>query len=137
MSAEAESRTRILIIDDDADYRASTRALLEGEGYEVAEADSGRAGLEAARTSRPDLIVLDIMMESPVEGYSVVQALKSHDGDAGAGQVPVIIVSSITDDPASRYPMANEVSMITPDAYMTKPLDIPQFLQCVQRMLDT
>jgi CheY-like chemotaxis protein len=53
---------RILIVDDDADYRASTRALLEGEGYEVDEADSGRGGIARVRATRPDLIVLDIMM---------------------------------------------------------------------------
>lgn len=137
MSAEAKTGSRILIVDDDADYRASTRALLEGEGYQVMEADSGHAGLEAARTTRPDLIVLDIMMESPVEGYSVVQALKFQNEYADVRQIPVIMVSSITDDPATLYPMAGEVGMIAPDAYVTKPLDIPQFLQCVQRMLDT
>ena len=126
---------KILVIDDDADYRASTRALLEGEGYEVLEAPSGHDGLEAARTHRPDLIVLDIMMESPVEGYSVVQALKFREEYEDLAEIPVVMVSSVQQDPASLFPMAGELSMVTPDAYFTKPLDIPRFLQFVQRVL--
>ena len=136
MSGKAKSDTKILIIDDDEDYRASTRALLEGEGYQVSEANCGRAGLEAARELDPDLIVLDIMMESPVEGYSVVQALKHRDEYQDVKQIPVLMVSSVSDDPGTLFGMTGEVGMITPDAYLTKPLEIPRFLQCVQRMLD-
>ena len=129
------AKPRILIIDDDEDYRVSTRALLEGEGYEVLEASSGRDGLESARGQRPDLIVLDIMMESPVEGYSVIQALKFRDDYRDLAPIPVVMVSSVKQDPATLFPMAGEVDMITPDAYFTKPLDLPNFLQCVRRML--
>jgi len=128
-------KAKILIIDDDADYRASTRALLEGEGYEVAEADSGGAGADAVRQYRPDLIVLDIMMESPVEGYTVVQALKFHEQYRDVAHIPVVMVSSIQEEPAALFPMAGDVPMITPDAYFRKPLDVPRFLACVRRML--
>lgn len=128
-------KAKILIIDDDEDYLASTRSLLEGEGYEVSVATSGHDGLDAARASRPDLIVLDIMMESPVEGYTVVQALKFHDEYGDVAQIPIVMVSSIQDDPTSRFPMAAEVPLITPDAYFAKPLEIPKFLECVRQML--
>ena len=128
-------KARILIIDDDEDYRSSTRALLEGEGYEVAEAVSGREGLEAARAQRPDLIVLDIMMESPIEGYTVVQALR-HCGESGdATEIPIVMVSSVQEDPSTLFPMAGEMPLITPDAYFSKPLEIPKFLETVRRML--
>ena len=128
-------KARILIVDDDEDYLASTRALLEGEGYQVTEATSGREGLAAARAQKPDLIVLDIMMESPVEGYSVVQALKHCGGDEDVAEIPVVMVSSVQEDPASLFPMAGEMPLITPDAYLTKPLDIPKFLEYVKKML--
>ena len=128
-------KARILIVDDDEDYRASTRALLEGEGYEVVEATSGREGREAAHTTRPDLIVLDIMMESPVEGYTVVQALKFHDEFSDAAEIPVVMVSSIKEDPTNLFPMAGDVPMITPDAYFAKPLEIEKFLECVRQIL--
>jgi len=128
-------KAKILIVDDDEDYCASTRALLENEGYEVQEAASGREGLAAAESYNPDLIVLDIMMESPVEGYTVIQALKHRDEYANVREIPVLMVSSVQDDPTSLFPMAGEVEMITPDAYLTKPLDIPKFLEYVRNML--
>ena len=84
-------KAKILIIDDDDDYFASTQALLEGEGHEVSRADCGRAGLAAARDERPDLIILDIMMESPVEGYTVVQALKFRDEYQDVADIPVVM----------------------------------------------
>lgn len=130
-------KAKILIIDDDEDYLASTRALLEGEGYEVLEAHSGHEGLEAARAERPDLIVLDIMMESPVEGYTVVHALKFHDEYHDVAEIPVVMVSSIREDPAGRFPMAGELPMIEPEAYFSKPLEIPAFLEYVRRTLHT
>ena len=128
-------KAKILIIDDDEDYCASTRALLENEGYEVQEATSGHDGLAAAGAYKPDLIVLDIMMESPVEGYTVVQALRCRAEDATVREIPVLMVSSVQDDPTSLFPMAGELEMITPDAYLTKPLDIPKFLEYVRNML--
>ena len=128
-------KAKILIIDDDEDYLASTRALLEGEGYEVAEAVSGREGLKAARAQRPDLIVLDIMMESPIEGYTVVQALKHCDESGDAAEIPVVMVSSVQEDPSTLFPMAGEMPLITPDAYFSKPLEIPKFLETVRQML--
>lgn len=128
-------KPKILIVDDDEDIRISVREILEGEDYEVLEAATGREGLDIARASKPDLIVLDIMMESPVEGYNVVQALRSLGGDGGEAEIPIVMLSSVREDPATLFPMAGELPMITPDAYFAKPLDIPKFLQTVRNML--
>jgi DNA-binding response OmpR family regulator len=123
---------KILIIDDDSDFRAATRVTLEAAGYDVDEAPSAREGLDAARRTKPDLIVLDIMMESPIEGYSTVHALHA---DAETADIPIVMVSSIQDDPNTLFPMAGDVPMITPDAYFTKPLDLEPFLDCIRRMI--
>ena len=128
-------KARILIIDDDDDYRASTRALLEGEGYDVAEADSGRDGLAAAREHRPDLIVLEVMMDYQGEGYSINQVLKTSEEYRDLRNIPVIMASSVEVDPASMFGWVGDTSAITPDVYMTKPLDIGKFLQSVNDLL--
>lgn len=125
----------VLIIDDDEDYRASTRTLLEGEGYDVIEAAGGRQGLQAVREHRPNLVVLDVMMESIGEGYSVNQAIKFHPEYRDIGPIPIIMVSSVEMDPAGLYDWIGDTSRITPDAYLAKPLDIPEFLACVKRLL--
>ena len=124
---------KILIIDDDQDYRASARSLLESQGYVVLEADSGREGLRKVVEQRPDIIVLDIMMECDTEGYGVNQAIKYQDAYADYRNIPIVMVSSIDLTPDERFPMAGELDMIRPDFYLTKPLDIPKFLEDMQR----
>jgi CheY-like chemotaxis protein len=126
---------RILIIDDDADYVASLTALLESRGYGVASARSGKDGLEQLHVRTPDLIVLDVMMEHDSAGYEVNQAVKFAAVFEGYHHVPIIMVSSIPLDPATRFQMAGEVDMITPNRYLTKPIDIPRFLACVRELL--
>lgn len=127
---------KILIIDDDEDYRASTRALLEDEGFLVLEAASGGEGLTAARQQRPDLIILDVMMQSPGEGCSVNQALKTIPDYLDPGPIPVLMVSSLEMSDAGLFGMRPELDRILPpDAYMTKPLNVPEFLACVRQLL--
>jgi CheY-like chemotaxis protein len=127
-ASSCRSTRRILIIDDDRDFVASTSALLEAYGYEVIVATSGRAGLERAITERPDLIVLDVMMEHDSAGYEVNQAVKFAPGFESVRHIPILMVSSIEIDPAARFSAAGEVAMVTPNAYLTKPLDIQRFL---------
>ncbi len=129
------ARAKILVIDDDPDYRASTRVLLESRGYAVIEAGSGQEGLAAARQHRPDLIVLDVMMDSMSEGYSVRQALKTVPEFQEMGPIPVIMASSIELDPEAMFGWIGDTSSIRPDAYMSKPLDIPQFLEHVEQLI--
>lgn len=124
----------ILVIDDDTDFTTAIRSILEREGYAVVEADSGAEGLRQLRECHPDLVILDVMMESPTEGYSVNEAIK-HSGAFDDVQTPIIMVSSVQESPDERFPRAPEVDMIRPDRYLTKPLDIPQFLAMVQKVV--
>jgi CheY-like chemotaxis protein len=126
-------RKRVLVIDDDPDYRASVESLLRSEGYEVFLARSGKEGLRHLEEDRPDLIILDVMMESIVEGYAVNQAIKFQPEYAAFAEVPIIMASSIRETPDERFGRAGEVDMIRPDRYLTKPLDIPLFLEVVAK----
>lgn len=126
---------RILIIDDDADYVASLTTLLESRGYSVSSARTGREGLEKLRADTPDLIVLDVMMEYESSGYEVNQAVKFAPSFEGFRHIPILMVSSIPIDPSTRFQMAGEVDMITPNRYLTKPIDIPRFLASIRDLL--
>jgi CheY-like chemotaxis protein len=126
---------RILIIDDDTDYVRSMTSLLESRGYLVASARSGKEGLEKVRADPPDLIVLDVMMEYDSSGYEVNQTVKFAPSFEGFHHVPIVMVSSIPLDPPTRFHMAGEVEAITPNRYMTKPIDIPRFLAHVRELL--
>lgn len=133
---EARPGTKvILIVDDDEDFATTVRTVLEREGYRVIVADSGAEGLRLLREHRPDLMVLDIMMESTTEGYGVTEAIKYSDEYGDVQQTPIIMVSSIQESPDERFPRAPEVDMIRPDRYMTKPLDLERFLATVRKIL--
>ena len=124
---------KVLLIDDDSDFRAAVKSLLESHGYTVLEASSGHEGLRMVVQHKPDAILLDIMMETSVEGYGVTHSLKHGEEYAEYRHIPVFMVSSIEESPDERFPMSAEVEMIRPDGYLTKPLDIRQFLQFLER----
>lgn len=125
---------RVLVIDDDEDFRNSVTAVLETEGYSVAAASSGRDGLRQLQEVRPDLVILDVMMENASEGYGVNQAIKFQPQFREFQGVPILMVSSIQETPDEVFSRATEVDMVRPDRYLTKPLDIPRFLATVRRL---
>jgi DNA-binding response OmpR family regulator len=76
---------KILIADDEAEIRDLLKLYLENEGYNVVEAQDGRAALTLLRKEKPDLCVLDIMMPE-MDGYHVLQELRKE------SNIPVIIL---------------------------------------------
>ena len=131
----AAQQEKVLVIDDDADFRASLTAVLESQGYRVCGAASAQEGLSRILSEPPDLIVLDVIMEYDSAGYEVNQALKFRDEYLAERNIPILMVSSIQLDPATLYGRATEVLTITPDAYLTKPLNISVFLDKVRGLL--
>jgi DNA-binding NarL/FixJ family response regulator len=70
----------VLIVDDHPSFRASARALLDAEGFEVVgEAEDGESALEAARRLRPDVILLDVQLPD-MNGFDVARQLTSNGG---------------------------------------------------------
>jgi len=129
------AQVRVLIIDDDQDFRASVRSLLESQSYKVFEAESGKAGLRRLPECKPDIILVDVMMESDAEGYGITQSVKYREDFAAFRNTPVFMISSIEETPDERFPMSAEAEMIRPDRYLTKPLDIPVFLDLLRKAL--
>ena len=127
---------KVLVIDDDEDFQASVRSILESHGYSVIEAYSGKEGLKKLTEHGPDIIVLDVIMETDSEGYGVNAAIKFDDEYAPYRNIPVIMVSSIQLSPDERYPRAVETGMIRPNRYLTKPLDIPRFLEALEKSVE-
>ncbi len=133
--APRSRKKRILVIDDDRDYCLSTQVLLEREGYEVACAKSGSQGLEMAISIKPDLIVLDVMMETMWAGYEVSQTLKFRSGYESVSRVPIVMVSSLEEHPAERFARSSDPTRVGPDVYLTKPLDVQRFVGVVRFLL--
>jgi DNA-binding NarL/FixJ family response regulator len=83
----------LLIVDDHAAFRSTARALLECDGWNVVgEAGDGTSGLTAARTLKPDVVLLDVRLPD-IDGFAVAEEL------AAEGYGPAVIVTSSSDDP--------------------------------------
>ena len=83
----------LLIVDDHAAFRSTARALLECDGWDVlGEAGDGTSALTAARTLKPDVVLLDVRLPD-IDGFAVAERLTAE----GAG--PAVIVTSSSDDP--------------------------------------
>ncbi|HEY0021151.1 MAG TPA: response regulator transcription factor [Longimicrobium sp.] len=116
--------SRILVVEDNANLAFGLMTSLELEGHEVVLAEDGAAGLRAALESRPDLLILDLMLPG-MDGYRVLKALR----EAGAA-VPVLILTA-------RGEEADKVLgfRLGADDYVTKPFGLLELLARVGALL--
>jgi len=82
--------TRVLVIDDEAPIRLLCRVNLEAEGMEVLEAADGPSGLEKARSERPDVVLLDVMMPG-LDGWGVAEELLADDRTSA---IPIVFLTA-------------------------------------------
>lgn len=124
------SKGLILVIDDDPDFVEITRTVLEKEGYDVISAANGDQGLLRMRNEHPDLVVLDIMMSSILDGVSVSQAMRE---DEELRQIPLVMASSIAQsEHADQFPTDEYMHV---DAWLSKPVQPAELLSTVNKLI--
>ncbi len=116
--------TAVLVVEDNADLAFGLQTALESEGYEVRVAYDGRSGLEQAHASRPDLILLDLMLPE-LDGYSVLREARRSGLD-----MPILILTA-------RGEEADKVLGLDwgADDYVTKPFGTMELLARVRALL--
>jgi len=120
----------ILIIDDDPDFVDATRMVLEKEGYAVISSPGGKDGIQKAMDQKPDLIILDVMMDSVLDGVSTCR--KMH-GNPDTTDIPIVMVTSIANtDYAALFPTDEYIHM---DAFLSKPVDPERLIKKIRRIL--
>lgn len=117
---------RILLVDDEKDLVEIVTFRLETSGYEVIPAYDGQEGLNKAKSERPDLIILDLMLPR-MNGYEVCQLLKF---DQKYKHIPIIMFTARTQE--SDKKTGFEVGA---NAYITKPFDAQVLLSKIKELL--
>lgn len=122
---------RILVVDDDPDFVEIMRTILLSHGYEVITASNGDQALDALRQQRPDLVILDVMMSTILDGLNVSFQMAE---DPQLKDIPIIMVSSIADSPhAEQFPTDEYVPIA---AWISKPVQSEDLLRKVARILN-
>jgi len=122
----------ILIVDDDPDFTFVCRSVLEREGYTVSTAASGEQALASLHRERPDLMLLDVMMSTILEGVEVCKKVRA---DPALSSLPIVMISSIaTTEHASEFPCDERLPINT---WLSKPLQPAVLARTVKRLLET
>jgi DNA-binding response OmpR family regulator len=127
---------KILIIDDDDDLVHALRLPLEAAGYKVSWAASGNEGLQKTKEVNPDLIILDVMMDTTTEGFHVSLALRSPDPHSEYkkySRVPILMLTSIHATTNLRFGPDKEYLPV--DAFIEKPIEPAELLKKARELL--
>lgn len=119
-------KKRILIVDDEPDLVETLSFRLEASGYEVIKADDGQKGLDKARSEKPDLIILDLMLPK-LDGYKVCRMLKF---DEAYKDIPIILFTARAQEQDKK--MGQDVGA---DGYITKPFEPQALLAKIQELI--
>ena len=114
-AVEESKQLKILVVDDEAEVRASLREFLEGQNYAVCEAGDGEEALARTFLEKPHLLLLDLRLPK-LDGYQICQTLK---GNPITSRIPIIMVTALNSTP-------NKVKGIEygADDYVDKPFDL-------------
>ncbi|OGF61759.1 MAG: hypothetical protein A2Y62_09230 [Candidatus Fischerbacteria bacterium RBG_13_37_8] len=130
------SKGKILIIDDDPDFRAAVSVILKSASYDVVTADNPKDGEQKILAERPSLIILDIMMDSLFDGFSLCNAVKTGKEFKEVKDTPVIICSAVKEMTGSRFAFKpGEQGFVGPDDYIDKPVKADDLLARIEKLL--
>lgn len=124
---------QVLIIDDDPDYSEAIRAVLESKGYKADTAPNSESGLKKIKEKKPDLIVLDVMMETKDEGFNFARMLKRNEEYK---TIPILMLTAIKE--ATGFDFKSEVGddkWLPVDDYCDKLIKMEDLVAKIEKML--
>jgi two-component system alkaline phosphatase synthesis response regulator PhoP len=127
-------KTSILVVDDDVDILFQISTILKETGYEVVSAEGEAAADEKLIDAKPDLAVVDIMMENQDSGFMLCHKIKKlYPG------TPVIILTSVSSLTGLKFPIeaGGDKPWIKADSFLNKPVRAEMLRSEVKRLLET
>ena len=107
----------VLVVDDDPDFVEATRLVLESVGHKVISAADGDQGLQRVQAEQPDVVVLDVIMATVLDGLNMSQRMAEHPEQ---NKIPILMVTSIANsDYAALFPTDEYIHI---DDFVSKPI---------------
>ena len=123
-------RKKVLVADDDPVFVLAVTSVLETR-YEVRAASNGTEALKLIEQERPDLIVLDVMMDYMSEGFDIARKLRS---DPKTQEIPIILLTGV--DQRFDYRLEQDESWVPCSRFLEKPIEPEQLLAEVSALID-
>src|SRR5664280_1688807 len=126
-------KTTVLLVDDDLDFLEQHKLLLLAKAFEVLTAESQAQAEKLLKTIRPDVAVLDLMLEHVDGGFALCYHIKKLDP-----KIPVILVTAVTSETSLAFDAstAEERRWVKADVLLPKPIRFEQLLREINRLLE-
>jgi DNA-binding response OmpR family regulator len=121
--------SKILIVDDDPDIVDAGRLVLEREGYEVVGAPNRAEGMKKLEEIKPDLLILDVMMEEPDDGLRMAREIRKN-----GNTVPIIMLTSV--NAAMGLNIDKDGEIVPVDEFQPKPVEPQTLVAKVKKLLE-
>jgi CheY-like chemotaxis protein len=128
----ANEKPTVLLVDDDDDFLFQQRLQLENAGFNVIAAQGQKPAEAILAKLRPDVAVVDVMMENPDAGFVLCHHIRKKDPS-----IPVILVTSVNSETGMDFDLSTEEDRvwIKADALLAKPIRFEQLLGEIDRLL--
>ena len=123
---------KIIIVDDNTDYLFTMKTFLSRNGFQVETAPDGQTGIELIRKERPNLIMLDVMMETTFSGFEVCRQVRN---DPDLKNTPIIGITGMEDELGLKFDKYDDAEYFSPDVFFDKPVDKDALLQKIKDLI--
>jgi two-component system alkaline phosphatase synthesis response regulator PhoP len=125
-------KKKILIIDDDKDYGEALKIVLENNGFKVHHVLNVQDGRKTIEADRPELIILDVMMDKHTDGFDLCYSLKH---DKACRDIPILMVTAVTNKTGFKFSPETDGEYLQADDYVAKPIPASELLLRVKKLI--
>ena len=123
---------KVLLIDDDQDFNDAIYQHLNRKGFEVHTAEEGRSGVKLVEDEKPDIVLLDVMMETLFSGFEVCRKLRQ---DENLKSIPIIGISGMADEINVKFDKKTDFDYFSPEEFLEKPVDKDLLLKTIEKLI--
>jgi len=123
---------KILVIDDDEDFLLAMRLVLEANDFEVETATTPEEGINKVLSTKPDLVVLDVLMPAGYEGFEVARAIRE---EHNLRELPIVILTNVHSVKKVPYRFAPDEDYLPVDVFLDKPVEPEMLVDTIREVL--